>query len=101
VTISDDVWCADLLHFSDVTYALRVRSGQPLPVGGFSKEELSDGALECVAEAVRVAGAPLNRRAWYQCVVSDYVLDTLLKDLPEREQGMRNERALGVGERGT
>ena len=47
--------------------------------------------------AVRVRGAPLG--AWHLCVISDYVLNTLLKDFPERRTGVRRETPLGIGER--
>ena len=72
--------------------------GGELPSGGFGPEQLDGGALELVGSSVRVAGAPLNDALWYTCVLSEYVLHTLLKALPERE--VRREQPLGCGERG-
>ena len=93
---------ADFLYLAPgVSYALRPRGGGALPTNGFEKEELDEGALEAVPSSISVWGAPLDtcERGWYKAVVSDYILDTLLKDVPERQHGVRGATPLGLGER--
>ena len=71
-----------------------------MPTDGFSLEELTSGAIELSsAESVRVGGQPLEQGSWHRVVVGDYVLNTLLKNMPERESGFRDLHAVGTGER--
>ena len=88
---------ADFLYFEGVSYTLRPCRGT-LPEEGFNKKQLDSGALQVVAGSPRVFGTALEDASWYSLVTSDYVLDTLLKDMPGREMGVRNKQEIGVGE---
>ena len=93
---------ADFLYCDGVTFELRaVDEKGAFP---FTLPELTAGALECVAASVRVHGVPLRASAcwqnqWYRCVFSDYVLNTILADVPERKEGVRRVVEAGCGER--
>ena len=88
---------ADFLYFEGISYTLRPCRGA-LPEEGFKKKQLDSGVLQVVPRSPRVFGTAIEGGSWYSCVTSDYVLDTLLKDIPGREIGVRNEQGMGIGE---
>mmetsp|Transcript_12845 Transcript_12845/g.19338 ORF Transcript_12845/g.19338 Transcript_12845/m.19338 type:complete len:130 (+) Transcript_12845:1-390(+) len=81
---------ADFLFMTGVSFTLRCRDGSKnWPIVPLSREEIKLGVLEC--SAVNVAGAGLiEKDGWYWCLLDEFVFETLLKDMPERRDGVRN-----------
>ena len=58
-------------------------------VGGAADPVLPTAQAQLVVDGATVAGEPLDLTTWYNCVVEDFVLDTLLVGVPEREGSYR------------
>merc|ERR1711988_1402104 len=49
-----------------------------------------EGSLRAVD--IRVDGKEIDPKGWYAILVNDYVLNTVLKDPPNRDGGLRHQR---------
>ena len=89
------VLSSEFLFVDGAECALALRGGAPLPeAAGALASEDARAAGAVVAGRPTVDGEPVDEDAWYRVVIAEYVLDTSLARLPEREGGFRDRTEL-------